>query len=94
MTKADLVADIAGKTGLDKEDVSKVVESLMESVKESLVEGKRIELRGFGTFLVRKRAAKVARNISKQESITIPERRVPAFKPSRKFLVQFSKDKK
>lgn len=91
MTKADLVAEVAKKTGLEKDEVSRVVESFMETVKDSLLEGKRLEMRGFGTFLVRERAAKVARNISKQESLIIPSRSVPAFKPSKKFTTLFLK---
>lgn len=89
MTKADLIADIIGKTGLEQEEVSRVVEAFMETVKESLLQGNRIELRGFGTFHIKERASKVARNITKKEALVIPARQVPAFKPSRKWLVLF-----
>lgn len=92
MTKANLVARVAKETGLDREEVSKVVETIMDSIKEALREGDRIELRGFGTFLVKEKAPKLARNISKQESILIPARRVPAFKPSRKFIALFEEN--
>lgn len=89
MTKATLVARVAKETGLDRDEVFRVVETLMDTIKETLREGERIELRGFGTFTVKERAPKLARNISKQESILIPARKVPAFKPSRKFTSLF-----
>lgn len=85
MTKADLVAEIANRTGLGKVEAQNAVETFMEVVKESIVAGSTIELRGFGTFLPKKRAAKVARNISKGTTIVIPEHEVPAFKPSKSF---------
>lgn len=95
MTKSDLVAEIAHKTGLEREEVSRVVEAFMETIKGSLLEGKHYELRGFGSFIVRERAAKVARNITKNESMLIPARRVPVFKPSKKFTELFDEyDKK
>lgn len=89
MTKADLVAEIAHKTGLEREEVGRVVEAFMDTIKSSLLEGNHYELRGFGTFQVRKRATKVARNIAKNESMVIPERLVPVFKPSKKFTDLF-----
>ncbi|KGN98146.1 DNA-binding protein [Porphyromonas gingivicanis] len=91
MTKADLVVEIAKKTGLDRDEVLRVIESFMETVKEEMAkgEGSNIYLRGFGSFVVRERAQKVARNISKKESIIIPKRRVPSFKPSKVFVGMF-----
>ncbi len=86
MTKADVVNEIAKATGIDKEDTLKVIESFMETVKSSLAEGDNVYLRGFGSFIVKERAAKTARNISKQTTIIIPKRNVPAFKPSKLFL--------
>lgn len=94
MTRANLVAEIAKKTGLEREEVNRVVEGFMETIKESLAKGEHFELRGFGTFLVRERASKVARNISKQETIVIPARRVPFFKPSKKFTELFESTEK
>lgn len=90
MTKADLVTQIMSKTGLDREETSRTVEAFMECVKDALIEGERLELRGFGTFQIRERKAKLARNIAKQESILIPARRVPVFKPSPKFSEQIA----
>lgn len=96
MTKADLVNEIVKKTGLEREEVSRTVEALMDTIIESLVAGEHYELRGFGTFQVKERAAKVARNITKNESMILPARRVPVFKPSKKFTDLFleKKDKK
>lgn len=89
MTKADLISAIASKTGVERKDVLQVVESLMETIKESMVSGENIYLRGFGTFVVRERAEKAARNISKNTTIIIPRRRVPTFKPSKLFTSMF-----
>lgn len=85
MTKSDIVKQIAEKTGFEKEIVSAVVENFMEQVRSSLIHGENIYLRGFGTFLLKQRAEKVARNISKNTTIVIPAHTVPAFKPSPEF---------
>lgn len=85
MTKADVVTEIAKNTGMDREEVSKVVESFMETIKTSMAEGKNIYLRGFGSFVVKERAEKTARNISKKTTIIIPKHNVPTFKPSKMF---------
>lgn len=85
MTKSDIVRQIAEKTGFEKEIVSAVVENFMEQVRSSLIHGENIYLRGFGTFLLKQRAEKVARNISKNTTIVIPAHTVPAFKPSPEF---------
>lgn len=85
MTKADLVAEIADRTGISKIEAQQAVETFMQVVKESIVSGASVELRGFGTFFPKKRAAKTARNISKGTTIVIPEHEVPAFKPSKIF---------
>lgn len=85
MTKADIVADVAKKTGLDKNSVSVVVEAFMESVKDSMANGENVYLRGFGSYILKKRAQKTARNISRNTTITIPEHNIPAFKPSKAF---------
>ncbi len=85
MTKADIVNEIAKNTGINKEDVLKTVESFMDSVKDSLANGENVYLRGFGSFIVKERAEKTARNISKNVTIKIPAHRIPAFKPSKEF---------
>jgi DNA-binding protein HU-beta len=85
MTKNDLVKDIADKTGVEKIEVLRIVESLMDTVKSNMIKGKNIYLRSFGTFLVKKRAKKTARNISKKTTIIIPEHFAPAFKPAKEF---------
>lgn len=88
MTKADIVSEIAKSTGLEKVMVQTVVEAFMESIKGSLTENKNVYLRGFGSFIVKKRAQKVARNISKNTTITIPEHNIPAFKPAKSFAAK------
>lgn len=85
MTKSDIVKQIAEKTGFEKEIVSAVVENFMEQVRSSMIHGENIYLRGFGTFLLKQRAEKVARNISKNTTIVIPAHTVPVFKPSPEF---------
>lgn len=86
MTKADIVAQIAAKTGLATNEVKSVVECTMTTISMSMLKGKNVYLRGFGSFVVKKRASKVARNISKNTSITLPERNVPTFKPCKEFI--------
>ncbi len=85
MTKADIVSEIAKTTGVEKVQVQTIVEAFMDSVKDSMAEGNNVYLRGFGSFIVKKRAEKVARNISKSTTITIPEHNIPAFKPAKSF---------
>ncbi len=86
MTKADVVNEISKNTGIEKVTVQRTVESFMESIKDSLVKGENIYLRGFGSFIVKHRAEKTARNISKNTTITIPAHNIPAFKPSKSFV--------
>ena len=86
MTKADSVARIAQQTGVEKAVAMTVVEAFMETVKDSMVAGDDVVLRGFGSFIIKKRAKKVARNISKNTTIVIPAHSVPAFKPAKTFL--------
>jgi len=86
MTKADIVNEISKNTGIEKITVQKTVEAFMETVKESLMKDKNVYLRGFGSFIVKKRAQKTARNISKNTTIIIPEHFIPAFKPSKTFV--------
>ena len=86
MTKADIVNEIAKSTGAEKVLVQTIVEAFMENVKNSIVEKNNVYLRGFGSFNIKKRATKVARNISKNTTITIPEHNIPAFKPAKSFV--------
>jgi DNA-binding protein HU-beta len=85
MTKADLVAEVSSKTGVEKAAVQVVVESFMATVKNSLLRKENVYLRGFGSFLIKERAQKTGRNISKNTTITIPAHRVPAFKAAKSF---------
>ena len=86
MTKAEIVAQIAKETGLDRTNVL-VVESFMKNVKESLENDENVYLRGFGSFVVKRRAQKTARNISKNTTLIIPEHKIPSFKPSKAFTI-------
>lgn len=86
MTKADIVNEIAKATGVEKTAVLSTVESFMEVIKDSLAKNENVYLRGFGSFIVKKRAQKTARNISKNTTIIIPEHNIPAFKPAKTFV--------
>ena len=86
MTKADIVNEISKNTGIEKAIVWATVEQFMESVKGSLAKGNNVYLRGFGSFIVKRRAQKTARNISKSTTIIIPEHNIPAFKPAKTFM--------
>lgn len=86
MTKAEVIAEISQKTGVDKSDVSVTLEAFFKVIKNSLIEGENIYIRGFGSFIVKKRAQKVARIISKNKSIVIPEHYIPSFKPAKAFV--------
>lgn len=86
MTKADLVTEIADQTGIEKIVVQTAIEAFMNSVKGSLEDGKNVYLRGFGSFIVKKRAQKTGRNIAKNTAIIIPEHFVPSFKPAKTFI--------
>lgn len=88
MTKADIVNEIAKSTGVEKIQVQAIVEAFMESVKNAMKDGQNVYLRGFGSFIIKKRATKVARNISKNTTITIPEHNIPAFKPAKSFVAK------
>ncbi|MFY8136977.1 MAG: HU family DNA-binding protein [Flavobacteriales bacterium] len=86
MTKADIVTDISNKTGISKEDVLAIVEGFMTTVKNSMENGENVYLRGFGSFIVKKRAEKLGRNILAKTSVVIPSHYVPAFKPAKEFV--------
>lgn len=86
MTKADIVNEVSKSTGVEKVTVQKTVEAFMDAVKISLGKNENVYLRGFGSFIVKKRAKKTARNISKNTTIIIPEHFIPAFKPAKVFV--------
>lgn len=94
MTKAEIVAEIAEKTGIEKITVQSTVEAFMKSVKANLSTGKNVYLRGFGSFVVKKRATKKGRNISKNTTIVIPEHFIPSFKPAKTFSEKVKKSVK
>lgn len=91
MTKADIVNKIAQETGIDKQTIITIVEAFMETVRQSLANEKDVFLRGFGSFIVKKRAQKTARNISANTTLIIPEHNIPAFKPAKSFMALLRK---
>lgn len=88
MTKADIVSEISEKTGIEKSEVQSTVEAFMHEIKNSLSKGDNVYLRGFGSFIVKKRAEKTGRNISKNTTIIIPAHNIPAFKPAKSFVTK------
>lgn len=94
MTKADIINEIAEKTGIEKVAVQATVEAFMKSVRNSMVSGENVYLRGFGSFIVKKRAEKTGRNISKNTTIIIPAHYIPAFKPAKTFSEKVKKNVK
>ena len=86
MTKAEIVEKIVVTTGIEKGTVLAVVEAVMENIKANMTKGENIYLRGFGTFLLKKRAEKIGRNITKNTALKIPAHMIPAFKPSKEFI--------
>lgn len=91
MTKADIVSEIAKTSGFDKAAVLTVVEQFMTVVKDSLAHGENVYIRGFGSFIVKQRAEKTARNISKNTTLVIPAHNIPAFKPANSFKDEVAK---
>ena len=91
MTKADIVNEISKSTGIDKASVLETVERFMDIVKDSLANDENVYLRGFGSFIIKTRSQKTARNISQNTTIIIPERKIPAFKPAKVFMEQVKK---
>lgn len=91
MTKADIVAQISEKTGMEKVNVLATVEAFMDAVRSNMEGGKNVYLRGFGSFIVKKRAQKTARNISKNTTLIIPAHNVPAFRPAQSFIGKVKK---
>ena len=94
MTKAELIAEISKKTGVEKVAVQETVETLMKVIRNSMADGENVYLRGFGSFIVKKRAKKTGRNISKNTTIIIPEHFIPAFKPAKTFVERIKSSKK
>ena len=88
MTKAEIVNEIAQQTGIDKQTIMRTVEAFMVTVKDALANDEEVFLRGFGSFIIKKRAQKTGRDISKNTSIIIPEHNIPAFKPAKVFIEQ------
>ena len=86
MTKAEIVAEIAQRTGLEKVNIQATVETFMEVVKDSLGKGNNVYLRGFGSFIIKRRAEKTGRNISKNTTVIIPAHNIPSFKPAKVFM--------
>ncbi len=86
MTKAELVNTISNKLGTEKNETQKVIEAFMQEIRTSMYNGDNVYLRGFGSFIIKTRAAKTGRNISKNTSIEIPAHNIPAFKPSKTFV--------
>lgn len=86
MTKAEIVSSISDKSGIEKADVLATVEAFMEEVKNSLEQGDNVYLRGFGSFIIKTRAEKTGRNISKNTTIKIPAHNIPSFKPAKVFV--------
>ena len=94
MTKAEIVSQIIKNTGIDRKTATAAVEAFMTSVMDSLAAGENVYLRGFGSFNVKKRAQKTARNISKNTTIIIPEHNIPSFKPAKTFVNDVKKSVK
>ena len=86
MTQAELVNAIASKLGTEKNETLRIVEAFMQEIRASMYKGENVYLRGFGSFIIKARAAKTGRNISKNKSIQIPAHNIPAFKPSKTFV--------
>lgn len=91
MTKAEIATEIAKTTGIDKAAVVTVIEQLMTTVKDSLANGENVYLRGFGSFIVKRRAEKTARNISRNTTVIVPAHNIPAFKPAPVFMEEVAK---
>ena len=93
MRKSDLVNQISDKTGIPKVDVLVTLETMFKEIKVSLAEGENIYIRGFGSFITKKRAAKIGRNIKRNIAVQIPEHYIPAFKPAKEFMAEVKKVK-
>ncbi len=94
MTKADLVKEVIEKTGYDQQEVSDALESLVEVIKDSMKDGNEIFIRGFGSFIIKKRATKKARDLVRNSIVVIPEHYIPFFRPSKEFKAAVKKGNK
>ena len=92
MTKADIINEISAETGVAKKDVTVVVEAFMDAVKNNLLKKENVYLRGFGSFIIKHRATKTARNISKNTTIVIAAHDFPSFKPAKSFVEKMRGD--
>ena len=92
MRKADLVNAISEKTGVAKVDVLVALEELFKEIKTTMQTGENVYIRGFGSFVIKRRAKKVGRHIKKGKSIEIPEHFIPSFKPAKVFMEQVKKN--
>jgi DNA-binding protein HU-beta len=91
MRKSDLIHQISGKTGIPKVDVIVTLETLFQEIRESLSQGENIYIRGFGSFVIKKRAAKIGRNIKRNTAVHIPAHYIPTFKPAKEFVDEVKK---
>jgi DNA-binding protein HU-beta len=91
MTKAEIIQEISLKTGVEKNQVQEVVESFFKVVRNNMTEGKNVYFRGFGSFIIKRRAKKIARNISKNTAMVIDEHYIPSFKPAKTFVEKIKK---
>src|SRR5687768_2050326 len=91
MRKSDLINNISDKTGIPKVDVLVTLETMLKEIKDNLSKGENIYIRGFGSFITKKRAAKIGRNIKKNIAVEIPEHFIPSFKPSKEFVQEVKK---
>jgi len=94
MTKAEIIIKIADKLGLEKVEIQHTVESFMDEIREALAQGDHVFLRGFGSFIIKHRAEKKARNITKNTTIKVPAHNIPAFKPGKEFVKKIKDSKK
>jgi DNA-binding protein HU-beta len=93
MRKSDLVNQISEKTGIPKVDVLVTLETMFKEIKSSLAADENIYIRGFGSFITKKRAAKIGRNIKRNTAVEIPAHYIPAFKPAKEFMEEVKKVK-
>ena len=91
MIKAAIIKEVSEKTGIERAKVEATIEAYMTSIKEHIIKKETVSFRGFGNFIAKRRAAKVARNISKNTAINLPAHYIPAFRPSKKFSAQVRK---
>jgi DNA-binding protein HU-beta len=94
MTKAEVISKIIEETGIDRSEVSAAIESLLEVIKDSMADGNEIFIRGFGSFIIKKRARKTARHIRKDTAMIVPEHYIPQFRPSPEFVEKIKTSKK